>query len=108
VIQPETDPLVFEDTNAAKQALQSDQVDAILADLPTAFFISAVEIPNSTIVGQFQPETGQQEEFGMLFEKGSDLVPCVNEALAALERDGTMADIRKRWLSDAVSVPELK
>ena len=108
VIQPEADPLVFEDTNAAKQALQSDQVDAILADLPTAFFISAVEIPNSTIVGQFQPETGQQEEFGMLFEKGSDLVPCVNEALAALERDGTMADLRQRWLSDAVSVPELQ
>jgi polar amino acid transport system substrate-binding protein len=108
VIQPEADPLVFEDTNAAKQALQSDQVDAILADLPTAFFISAVEIPNSTIVGQFQPETGQQEEFGMLFEKGSDLVPCVNEALAELERDGTMADLRQRWLSDAVSVPELQ
>jgi polar amino acid transport system substrate-binding protein len=108
VIAPETDPLVFEDTNAAKQALQSDQVDAILADLPTAFFISAVEIPNSTIVGQFQPETGQQEEFGMLFEKGSDLVPCVNEALAELESDGTLADLRKRWLSDAVSVPELQ
>ena len=66
------------------------------------------EIPNSTIVGQFQPETGQQEEFGMLFEKGSDLVPCVNEALAALEGEGTMADIRQRWLSDAVSVPELQ
>jgi polar amino acid transport system substrate-binding protein len=108
VIAPDVDPQVFEDTNAAKQALQSDQVDAILADLPTAFFISAVEIPNSTIVGQFQPETGQQEEFGMLFEKGSDLVPCVNEALAALERDGTMADLRQRWLSDAVSVPELQ
>jgi polar amino acid transport system substrate-binding protein len=59
-------------------------------------------------VGQFQPETGQQEEFGMLFEKGSDLVPCVNEALAELERDGTMADLRQRWLSDAVSVPELQ
>ena len=73
VIQPDADPLVFEDTNAAKQALQNGQVDAILADLPTAFYITAVEIPKSTIVGQFQPETGEQEEFGMLFEKGSDL-----------------------------------
>ena len=108
MIAPDADPLVFEDTNAAKQALQNDQVDAILADLPTAFFISAVEIPNSTIVGQFQPETGQQEEFGMLFEKGSDLVPCVNDALAALEEDGTLADLEQRWLSDAVSVPELQ
>jgi polar amino acid transport system substrate-binding protein len=55
VIQPDTDPLVFEDTNVAKQAMQNDQVDAILADLPTAFYISAVEIPDSTIVGQSQP-----------------------------------------------------
>jgi polar amino acid transport system substrate-binding protein len=108
VIAPDVDPQVFEDTNAAKQALENDQVDAILADLPTAFFISAVEIPKSTIVGQFQPETGQQEEFGMLFEKGSDLVPCVNDALAALEEDGTLSELEQRWLSDAVSVPELQ
>ena len=108
VIAPDVDPQVFEDTNAAKQALQNDQVDAILADLPTAFFISAVEIPKSTIVGQFQPETGQQEEFGMLFEKGSDLVPCVNDALAALEEDGTLDELEQRWLSDAESVPELQ
>jgi polar amino acid transport system substrate-binding protein len=108
VIAPDADPLVFEDTNAAKQALQNDQVDAILADLPSAFYISAVEIPKSTIVGQFQPEAGRQEEFGMLFEKGSELVGCVNDALAALEDDGTLADLEKRWLSDAVSVPELQ
>jgi polar amino acid transport system substrate-binding protein len=108
IIQPDTAPAVFEDTNAAKQALQNDQVDAILADLPTAFYISAVEIPNSTIVGQFQPETGQQEEFGMLFQKGSELVPCVNEALAALKDDGTLAQIEQQWLSDVVDVPTLK
>ena len=108
VIQPDQDPAVFEDTNAAKQALQNDQVDAILADLPTAFYISAVEIPDSTIVGQFQPETGQQEEFGMLFEKGSGLVPCVNKALATLKDNGTLDDLEKKWLSDVVDVPTLQ
>ena len=108
VIQPDQDPAVFEDTNAAKQALQNDQVDAILADLPTAFYISAVEIPDSTIVGQFQPETGQQEEFGMLFEKGSGLVPCVDDALATLRSDGTLDDLEKKWLSDVVDVPTLQ
>lgn len=108
IIEPEADPLVFEDTNAAKQALQNDQVDAILADLPTAFYISAVEIPKSVIVGQFQPETGEQEEFGMLFEKGSELVPCVNEALSALREDGTLGQIEQQWLSDTVGVPELQ
>ena len=108
VIQPDTDPLVFEDTNAAKQALQNDQVDAILADLPTAFYITAVEIPKSTIVGQFQPTSGEQEEFGMLFEKGSPLVACVNQALAPLEEDGTLDALEQKWLSETAGVPELQ
>jgi polar amino acid transport system substrate-binding protein len=108
VIQPDEDPLVFTDTNAAKQALQNGQVDAILADVPTAFYITAVEIPQGQIVGQFQPATGQQEEFGMLFEKGSSLVPCVNAALADMRDDGTLADIEQEWLSDVVDVPVLE
>jgi polar amino acid transport system substrate-binding protein len=108
VIQPDSEPAVFEDTNAAKQALQNGQVDAILADLPTAFYITAVEIPQGTIIGQFQPETGEQEEFGMLFEQGSELVPCVNEALAELREDGTLDQIEQEWLSDTVGVPELQ
>jgi polar amino acid transport system substrate-binding protein len=108
IIKPDTDPAVFEDTNAAKQALQNDQVDAILADLPTAFYISAAEIENSTIVGQFQPETGEQEKFGMLFQKGSELVPCVNAALGSLQDDGTIAQLEQQWLSDVVDVPVLK
>jgi polar amino acid transport system substrate-binding protein len=107
VIQPDSDPVVFKDTSAAKQALLNDQVDAILADLPTAFYITAVEIPKGTIVGQFQPETGEQEEFGMLFEKGSPLVDCVNQALAILKDDGTLQTIEDQWLSDSVGVPEL-
>ena len=108
VIQPTEDPAVFEDTNIAKQQLMSGQVDAILADLPTAFYITAVEIPKASIVGQFQPETGEQEEFGMLFEKGSPLVECVNQALAALEADGTIDALEQEWLSDTVGVPELQ
>ena len=59
-------------------------------------------------LGQFQPETGEQEEFGMLFEKGSELRPCVDQALATLEEDGTLAAIEKKWLSDVVDVPVLE
>ena len=76
--------------------------------MPTAYYITAVEIPQASIVGQFQPETGEQEEFGMLFEKGSELRPCVDQALATLEEDGTLAAIEKKWLSDVVDVPVLK
>ena len=107
LIQPDSDPVVFKDTTGATQALQHGQVDAILVDLPTAFYIVAAELSQGTIVGQFQPESGKQEEFGMLFEKGSPLVACVNQALAALREDGTLDSIEQRWLSQVADVPEL-
>ena len=75
-IAPTQQPLVFQNTNIAKQALLNGQVDAIVADLPTAFYITAVEIPEGTITGQFD-STGSPEEFGLLMEKGSELLPCV-------------------------------
>ena len=106
-IQPSEDPAVFEDTNAAKQALLNGQVDGIVADLPTAFYITAVEIPRATILGQFASETNP-EEFGMLFEKGNPLRDCVDEALAILEGDGTLAQIEEQWLSSEVEVPVLQ
>ncbi|HET9842510.1 MAG TPA: ABC transporter substrate-binding protein [Nocardioides sp.] len=107
-IQPSSQPLVFDDTNVAKQALLNHQVDGIVADLPTAFYITAVQIPNSTIVGQFQQQSGSPEQFGMLFGKGNALVGCVNQALANLKSDGTLAAIEKKWLSQTVNVPVLK
>ena len=108
VIQPDQEPAVFDDTNGAKQALNNGQIDGFLVDLPTAFYITAVEIPKSTIIGQFQPEGGEPEEFGMLFEKGSELVPCVDAALASLRESGALAEIEQQWLSDVVDVPVLK
>jgi len=107
-IQPTQEPLVFQNTNVAKQALLNGQVDAIVADLPTAFYITAVEIPSATIVGQFQQQSGEPEQFGMLFEKGNPLVACVNEALATMESDGTLDAIEQEWLSETVNVPVLQ
>ena len=108
VIQPDTDPLVFTDTNAAKNALLNDQVDAIMADFYTANYITAVEIPQAKIVGQFKSDSGNPEEFGMLFEKGNPLVSCVNQALATLKDDGTLDQLEQKWLSGATDVPVLK
>ena len=108
VIQPDTDPLVFTDTNAAKNALLNDQVDAIMADFYTANYITAVEIPQAKIVGQFKSESGNPEEFGMLFEKGNPLVSCVNQALSTLKDDGTLDQLEQKWLSGATNVPVLK
>lgn len=108
VIQPDEEPAVLDDTNVAKQQLQNGQLDAILADLPTAFYITAVEIPDSTLVGQFQVDEDKTEQFGLVFEQGNELLPCVNRALATLEEDGTLAELEQEWLSDTVNVPELQ
>jgi polar amino acid transport system substrate-binding protein len=106
-IQPNSDAVVFKNTNDAKTALANGQVDAIVADLPTAFYLVAVEIDHGTIVGQF-PSTGEPEQFGMLFAKGNPLVGCVNQALATIKENGTLAAVEKKWLSDTVNVPVLK
>jgi polar amino acid transport system substrate-binding protein len=101
-------PMVFEDTNAAKQALLNGQVDAILADLPTAVFISGFEIKHSVVVGQFLDPNIGPDQFGMLFGKGDPLVTCVNGALAALTADGTLDALQGQWLADYQAVPVLQ
>jgi len=106
-IQPTTDSQVFDDTNAAKQALLNGQVDGIVTDLPTAFYITAVEIPQGSIAGQFQVTSGDTEQFGLLFEKDNPYVGCVDQALTALKEDGTLARIEQRWMSNVVDVPAL-
>ena len=106
-IQPTDEPFTYDTTNDAKSALNAEQIDGIVVDLPTAFYISAVEIPGSAVVGQFVSQ-GETEQFGLLFEEGNPLVDCVNEALAQLQSDGTLASIQDEWLSQAVSAPVLE
>lgn len=106
-IEPVSEPFTYDNTNDAKSALNAGQIDGIVLDLPTAFYVSAVEIPNSAVVGQF-PSQGETEQFGLLFEEGSPLVDCVNEAIAALRDDGTLEQIQQEWLSDAVSAPVIE
>jgi polar amino acid transport system substrate-binding protein len=107
-IDPSGGAVVFQNTNDAKQALQNGQVDAIVTDLPTAFYLTEAEIPHSSIVGQFKQSSGTPEQFGMLFEKGNPLVGCVNQALANLKSDGTLDALEKKWLSQTVNVPVLQ
>jgi polar amino acid transport system substrate-binding protein len=56
-------------------------------------------------VGKFAP-TNPPEQFGLLFEKGSALVPCVNQAVDALKADGTLDQLQTRWLKSYADVPQ--
>lgn len=101
VIQPDTEPYVYDDNAAAKAALEAGQVDAIVVDLPTAFYIAAVEIEGASVVGQFAADlSGQADEFGLVFDLDNPLVDCVNTALATLKDDGTLAEIESTWLNE--------
>jgi polar amino acid transport system substrate-binding protein len=104
-IQPTQTPKVYESLNDVKQGLQTHQIAALVADTPTAQFISSSEIKNSLMVGQF-PSTG--EHFGLLFHKGNPLVACVDKALATLNRNGTLAALEKKYLQVYLSVPTIK
>jgi polar amino acid transport system substrate-binding protein len=106
-IQPSQQPQVYDTLDAGVAALKAKQIDGLVVDLPTAFYITAVQIPNGKIVGQF-PTVGTQEHFGMVLQKDSPLTDCVNQALTALKSDGTLDQIQKTWLSDKVSAPVLQ
>jgi polar amino acid transport system substrate-binding protein len=105
-IKPSQQPAVYDTNDAAVAALKNGQTDALVVDLPTAFYVTAVQVPNSKILGQFESTTG--EHFGMVFAKGNPLVKCVNQALAGLKADGTLQRIQDRWLSKVVAAPVLK
>ena len=105
-IKPSQQPAVYDTNDAAVAALKNGQTDALVVDLPTAFYVTAVQVPNSKILGQFESTTG--EHFGMVFAKGNPLVKCVNQALAGLKADGTLKRIQDRWLSKVVAAPVLK
>ena len=86
--------------------MKAGQIDGIVVDLPTAFYVVAVQLDDGTIVGKL-PQRGAREHFGMVFEKGSTLTRCVNRALNRLWANGTMKGLQRTYLARA-GAPDLK
>jgi polar amino acid transport system substrate-binding protein len=99
-IKPSSSPLVFDTNDAAVQALKNGQIDGIVVDLPTAFYVTAVQVDDGVIVGKL-PTKGTKERFGMVFQKGNPLRTCVNKALDRLWRDGTIKKLQTTYLARA-------
>jgi polar amino acid transport system substrate-binding protein len=102
-----TKPQVFNDNAAGVSALKNKQIDGLVVDLPTAFYLSGVEVPNGLIVGQL-PSNGEGDQFGLLLSKGSKLTSCVTGAVDAITADGTLAAITDKWLATDAGAPVLK
>ena len=108
VVKPSQEAAAYSKNDQAISALKNGQVDAIVTDLPTAFYVTAAQVPDAKIVGQFENQGGTPEQFGLVLDKGSALTSCVSSAVDALRKDGTLAKLEKQWLSDAVDAPVLK
>jgi polar amino acid transport system substrate-binding protein len=106
-IKPSKQPAVYDTNDAAVAALKNGQTDALIVDLPTAFYVTAAQVPNSKILGQF-PTSTTGEHFGMVFQKGNSLVACVNGALSDLKSAGTLQQIQDKWLAKVGGAPVLK
>jgi polar amino acid transport system substrate-binding protein len=106
-IAPKVAPAVFDNNDIAKQSLVNGQIDGLVVDLPTAFYITAAELKNGVIVGQFAPKAGG-EQFGLVLSKGSGLTKCVSTAVDALRANGTLKAIAAKWLSSTAGAPVLK
>ena len=106
-IRPSQRPAVYDTNDAAVAGLKNGQIDGLVVDLPTAFYVTAVQVPNGKIVGQFPSPRGG-EHFGMVFQKGNPLVRCVNRALRRLKANGTLANIQRTWLARVTGAPVLR
>lgn len=107
IIQPSSSARVYDTNSDAIAAMEAGQIEGMVVDLPTAYYITSVEIPEASIVGVLPRAEGVTDNLGMLFEEGSPLVSCVNAALEVLEADGTLEAIETEWLNQGGDIPTL-
>ncbi|WP_416952972.1 ABC transporter substrate-binding protein [Nocardioides sp. T5] len=105
-IQPSADPAVFDTNDQAVQSLKNGQIDGIVVDLPTAYFMTAVQLDDGVIVGQLPLPEGEPEQFGAVLAKDSPLTDCVSSAVDTLREDGVLDQIGQEWLAQQ-GAPEL-
>ena len=106
VIQPDNDPRVFQNSNDVVSALKQRQVDAVVVDTPTALYLTAAQVPDGTIVGEFPAPGG--DEWGALLAKDSSLTGCVSAAVDELKSSGELDKIQQQWINSAGGVKELQ
>jgi polar amino acid transport system substrate-binding protein len=106
-IKPSSKPSVYPSQDAAVAGLKAKQVDALVVDFPTAYYLADVELSKATLVGRL-PTRGGEEHFGIVFQKGNPLRACVNKALAALKASGKLAQLENTWITSKAHAPFLK
>ena len=100
---------VFNDNAAAVSALKNEQIDGLVVDLPTAFYLVAAELDDGVIVGQLPAADGATtDQFGILLPNNSALTACTTQAVDALRADGTLDTLEQKWLGSDAGAPTLQ
>jgi len=105
VIQPNTEPSVYDENVDVEAAMNAGQIDGLVVDLPTAYFVTAVQVEGSIIAGQFEADAAAPDEYGLLFADGNSLVSCVDVVLGQMRDDGTLQSLEDEWLTQDGAVP---
>ena len=107
-IKPNSGAQAFNSNDDAKLALQSGTIDALVVDLPTAFYLTGAELKGGKIIGQLPKQTGTGDQLGLVLAKDSPLTKKVTAAVDALRTDGTLDTLETTWLANSADAPVLK
>ncbi len=108
VLKPTEDPFVYNDNAGAKVALDSDQIDAVVADLPTALYITAVEIEGTSVFGQFPPRRRRRGRVvGHVVRQGQPAGRVRQPRAGGAHESGQLEDITTKWMKTESGVPEI-
>lgn len=104
---PDADVAVFNDQAGTFAAMAAGQIDATVIGLPTAYFVTAVELENAVIAGVLPRQGDEGDGMGLLFTDGNPYVGCVNSALETLHDNGSIDAIDAEWMQAGGDIPEI-
>jgi len=111
VIKPTAEMQVFNSNADAIQPLQNGTVDGLILDVQSALYMRDAQLenydtpdPEAVVVGQFDA-AAQENQMGIVLEKGSALTACVNEAIGIVRASGQLQQIYDQWISTGQEIP---
>ena len=103
------DVQTFNDDASLAQALDSGQIDALVADTTVCvYMVSSEQVKDAVVVGRL---AGSEDKDGMgiVLPKDSKLTDATSKAIDELEADGTIQQLQDTWLAEYTSdLTELK
>ncbi|HJF17892.1 MAG TPA: ABC transporter substrate-binding protein [Aeriscardovia aeriphila] len=104
-----SDIKTFNDNAVLAQAVDSNQIDALVIDVPAAsYIVESGQVKNGKVLGQI-PGSDDPNGTGIVLPKGSSLTPAVTKAMNELIKDGTIKKLQDKWLAAyTTDVPTLK